>query len=147
MVNTVERKAIDHQSSSYPLSSYPGSSRHSIHSHLAPCPANGLGWNAPHPQAGCHVFRKPEEIAQVWRLHGGLGGNVPAVDFQENWVLAVFAGEGRFRESLTIGRVKHTPEAIWVYVCSYTRPWQTTNPMSVIQIAKTDKPIRFVRLA
>ncbi|NJM58239.1 MAG: hypothetical protein HC857_13475 [Synechococcales cyanobacterium RU_4_20] len=121
---------------------------HALRSQLSPCPRThtALDWSAPHPQAGCHVFRGLEDMARLWGLHGGDVMDLPSVNFQANLVLAVFGGEGYFRESLTIGRFKHTPEALWVYVFAYTRRWQTINPMSVIQIAKTDKPIRFVRL-
>ncbi len=105
-----------------------------------------LSWEAPHPQAGCHVFRTLEEMAQVWLLHGGEAIALPQVNFEQFTVLAVFSGEGSFREYTTINRLKYQADMLEAYICSYTRPWTVKNPMSVIQIAKTEQPIRFITL-
>lgn len=105
-----------------------------------------LSWEAPHPQTGRHVFRTLEEMAQVWLLHGGDAMALPPVNFDQFTVLAVFSGEGSFRECVSINRLKYQPDSLDAYVCSYTRPWTVTNAMSVIRIAKTEQPVRFITL-
>ncbi len=118
---------------------------HEVSRRQSPLPIEvHLPWTAPHPQAGQHGFQSLEAMAQVWLLHGGDPTQLPKVNFDQSMAIAIFAGEGCFREIPSIDRVKFTTDEVLVYVSHFIRPWSTLNPMAVIQVPRLDLPIRFV---
>lgn len=104
-----------------------------------------LEWQVTQPQPGCHVIRSQAALGRLWKGQGGTG-QPPTVDFERFMVLAVFAGEGCRRETLTITRIKQDETFVTVYVCAFTQRWSTLNPMHVVQIPRTEHPVQFVKL-
>ena len=104
-----------------------------------------LDWNVAQPQPGCHAVRSQGDLMRLWNSQGGIG-QPPMVDFERFMVLAVFAGKGCRRETLTINRIKQDETFTTVYVCAFTQRWTTLNPMHVVQVPRTETPIQFVRL-
>ncbi len=106
-----------------------------------------LNWAAPSPVAGCVAVKTAEFLGQLWTEHGGEIADAPAVDFEKSMVLAVFAGEGFFREVPSIERVKVLADEMVVYVSRFSRPWSKHNAKAVIEVPQTELPVRFVYLS
>ena len=51
-----------------------------------------LTWTGQHEAAGQQVFRTAAELEKAWVADGGDKAQLPAVDFEKEMVLAVFAG-------------------------------------------------------
>jgi hypothetical protein len=105
---------------------------------------NVLQWRAKHPRAGTHVFRNAEEMLNVWGAHGGELGGSPKVDFGRYMVVAVFEGEGAYKETRSILRVTHGGGKLWIILEKFSRPWAMINPASVIAIPRADGEPIFV---
>lgn len=108
---------------------------------------DALVWTAPHPKEGSHILTTAAEMSRLWLEHSGCLGDLPEVDFEQEMVLAVFAGEGLFREVPCIERVKQGTMEVLVYVSRLSRPWIKRNPMSVLRVPRTLLPVRFVYLS
>lgn len=106
-----------------------------------------LRWNAPHPVASSVALKTAVELEKLWDNQGGAIADVPAVNFEKSMVLAVFAGEGFFREVPSIERVKFSADEVVVHVSRFSRPWSKHNAKAVIQVPQTELPIRFVYLS
>lgn len=52
-----------------------------------------LTWTGQHEVAGQQVFRTAAELEKAWVADGGDKAQLPAVDFEKEMVLAVFAGQ------------------------------------------------------
>lgn len=108
---------------------------------------HALAWEAPHPTAGSHVLATAAELSRLWLDHGGCLSALPEVDFERDMVLAVFAGEGLFREVPNIERVKQGASEVVAYVSRLSRPWIKRNALSVLRVPRTALPVRFVYLS
>ncbi len=106
-----------------------------------------LNWSAPSPVAGSVALKSEAALAQVWAEHQGLEAELPQVDFEQSMVLAVFAGEGFFREVPSIERVKVLANEVVVYVSRFSRPWSKHNAKAVVQVPASALPVRFVYLS
>lgn len=106
-----------------------------------------LGWNAPHPVEGCVALKTVAELGQLWEEQGGTIADLPTVDFEHSMVLAVFAGEGFFREVPSIERVKVLADEVVAYVSRFSRPWSKHNAKAVVQVPRQTLPVRFVYLS
>ncbi len=106
-----------------------------------------LSWTAPSPVAGCIAVKAADALSQLWVEHRGAIADVPSVDFEQSMVVAVFAGEGFFREVPSIERVKVLADEVVVYVSRFSRPWSKHNAKAVIQVPQTALPVRFVYLS
>jgi len=106
-----------------------------------------LNWNAPHPVMGCVALKSESELSGLWAEHRGAIAELPAVDFERSMVLGVFAGAGFFREVPSIERVKVLADEVVVYVSRFSRSWSKHNAKAVIQVPRTELPVRFVYLS
>ena len=106
-----------------------------------------LNWNAPHPVMGCAALKSSAELSGLWAEHQGAIADLPTVDFEKSMVLAVFAGAGFFREVPSIERVKVLADEVVVYVSRFSRPWSKHNAKAVIEVPRTELPVRFVYLS
>lgn len=104
-------------------------------------------WSAPYPVAGAVALKTTAELETVWAEHRGLDSALPQVDFERSMVLAVFAGEGFFREVPCIERVKVLADEVVVYVSHFSRPWSKHNAKAVVQVPRQELPVRFVYLS
>jgi hypothetical protein len=109
--------------------------------------SNVLSWHVPHPRAGTFVFRTAEDMAKVWAEHGGEPGKLPAVDFAQNMVVAVFEAEGSYREVRHVQRALQGDGKLWIVIGKSSRPWSMINPASVIVVSRADGEPVFLEAA
>jgi len=96
---------------------------------------------------GCVALKSESELSCLWAEHRGAIADLPAVDFERSMVLGVFAGAGFFREVPSIERVKVLADEVVVYVSRFSRSWSKHNAKAVIQVPRTELPVRFVYLS
>jgi hypothetical protein len=110
-----------------------------------------LVWSPDHKAAEYFAFNKPEELAKVWKADGGSDKDLPAVDWKNETVIAVFAGQknsGGF--SIKIEGVSKALGEVYVLYREETPPKgsmqtrQLTFPSHVVVVKKTFGKFRFV---
>jgi hypothetical protein len=77
-------------------------------------------------------------MARVWVEHGGEPEKLPAVDFAQHMVVAVFEAEGSYREVRGVERALQVEGKLWIIIGKSKRPWSMINPASVIVVPRAD---------
>jgi hypothetical protein len=97
-----------------------------------------------------HVIQSQAELNQIWNKLNLAEQNIPALDFNQRTVLAIFMGEqssGGY--AIRIDRIVRTPAEIVVTVRQTVPPKNTpaslaqTQPYILVSIPRTDLPIKF----
>ncbi len=104
---------------------------------------NLLPWHVPAPKTGTHVFRSQEDMAAVWASHGGAPDRISKVDFAQEMVIAIFVDAGSYTTAPTIRSIRVDGATIRVTCGMSTRPWEMTNPASVITLPQVDGDVVF----
>lgn len=102
-----------------------------------------VGWFAPHPRQGNHVFQNDEDLLTVWLAHGGSPEERPRVDFSRFTVVAVFVDEGTYRECPKVVSAARRNGELVVTVGRLQATYEMINPASVVTIPRFDGSVRF----
>jgi hypothetical protein len=110
-----------------------------------------LAWAGAHEQPGQFAWRTAAEFEKAWVADGGAKENLPAVDFEKEMVLAVFAGmKNTGGYGITIEKVATKPGKVYV-LYRETAPlpdgmvtMAITYPSHVVVVPKTAGEVMFV---
>jgi hypothetical protein len=99
------------------------------------------------------VIRDQAAWAALWRRHtGSTDAAPPAVDFDREMVIAIFAGEGSASQAISIGRIAHRGLTLMVwYTVRDTRPpadgdTVKTTAFEIIKTARSGLFVEFTRV-
>ena len=98
------------------------------------------------------VIRDETEWTELWRRHVGAGTtSTPLVDFDQEMVVAVFAGQTTERMVLGINRIVREPDRLVVlYTVTPTRPLPpaevsvSVSPYHIVRLRRSSLPVYFV---
>ena len=100
------------------------------------------------------VIRDDADWRALWRRHAGPGAPpAPAVDFNQQMVIAIFAGQAPRSVTVRVARITRAPDGLVVwYTIRETRPLPTgdvgpsSTPFEVVQLARSPLRVTFSRI-
>ncbi len=110
-----------------------------------------FAWES-HAGRGEYVFKTRDEMTRVWQQDGGKPDRMPKVDFEQELVLAVFAGQkqgtGHRIKIEAVAKPEKGKDGIVLYretaPKGENRAAQVTYPNHVVVIKKVDAEFKFI---
>lgn len=98
------------------------------------------------------VIRDRAAWTELWRRHAGPAATVPAVDFTQEMVLAVFAGAAPVPRAVSIGRIVRENGRLTIWYSVRERlpipepeGLPPTAPFHIVRLARSGLPVVFMQ--